>query len=159
MSRVGAHQPRVLPPDPVYNSVLVTRLINRVMKNGKKTVARKLVYRALEKVEKDLKKPALTVLDEVITKLKPKMEVRSRRVGGTTYQVPLPVRPRRQETLAIRWLILGARTLPNKEYHTFADKLAAEMKNVLNQTGWSFNKKEEVERMAEANKAFAHFRW
>ncbi len=159
MGRIRSHKPRQLPPDLVYNSVLVTRLINRVMKDGKKTVAQKLVYQALSRVEKELKQPALSVLTEVVEKLKPKMEVRSRRVGGTTYQVPVPVRPRRQETLAIRWLILGARNLPNKEYHTFADKLVAEIKNVLSQTGWSFHKKEEVERMAEANKAFAHFRW
>ncbi len=159
MGRIGTYKPRQLLPDLVYNSVLVTRLINRVMREGKKTMARKLVYQALAEVEKELKQPALTILTEVIEKLRPRMEVRSRRVGGTTYQVPLPVRPRRQETLAIRWLVLGARSLPNKEYPTFADKLAAEMKNVLSQTGWSFRKKEEVERMAEANKAFAHFRW
>ncbi len=159
MGRIGTYKPRQLLPDLVYNSVLVTRLINRVMREGKKTMARKLVYQALAEVEKELKQPALTILTEVIEKLRPRMEVRSRRVGGTTYQVPLPVRPRRQETLAIRWLVLGARSLPNKEYPTFADKLAAEVKNVLSQTGWSFRKKEEVERMAEANKAFAHFRW
>ncbi len=159
MSRVKNHQKRLVKPDLVYNSILVTKLINRVMTQGKKMIARKLVYQALSLVEKKEKKPGLEILQEVINKLKPKMAVKSRRVGGTTYQVPLPVRPNKQETLAVRWLILGARTLDNKQYHTFADKLTAEMANVLAETGWAFAKKQEVERMAEANKAFAHFRW
>jgi len=159
MSRIRRHKVRQIQPDPVYNSVLVARLVNRVMRDGKKTIARKLVYQALEMVKQETKKDPVKVLTEVIDKLKPVMEVRPRRVGGTTYQVPLPVKPRRQETLAIRWLVLGARSLPNKQYHTFADKLAAEINNVLNDTGWAWGKKQEVERMAEANKAFAHFRW
>ncbi len=159
MARIKHKTRRDISPDPVYNSVLVAKLINRVMKNGKKSLARKLIYQALDIIKAKTKEDPVKVLAEAIDKLKPVMEVRSRRVGGTTYQVPLPVRTNRQETLAIRWLVLGARALPNRQYKTFGQKLAAEISNVLESTGWAFNKRKEVEKMADANKAFAHFRW
>ena len=159
MARIKRHKPRQIQPDPVFNSVLVAKVINKTLKSGKKAIARKQVYKALAIIKDKTHQSPVKILQQAINQLKPVMEVRSRRVGGTTYQVPMPVRPRRQESLAIRWLIQGARNLPNKHYHTFADKLAAEIQNALNQTGWAYNKKQEVERMAEANKAFAHFRW
>ncbi|NOY14789.1 MAG: 30S ribosomal protein S7 [bacterium] len=159
MVRIKRHKTSLLSPDPVYRSVLITRIINKTMRDGKKAVARKLVYKALDIIKQKTNKDPVKVVQDAVNKLKPVMEVRSRRVGGTTYQVPMPVRPRRQESLAVRWLIQGAHKLPSKQYHTFAEKLAAEVLNVFEGAGWAFNKKQEVERMAESNKAFAHFRW
>lgn len=159
MPRRGAVKKRVLMPDPVYNSLLVTRLINRVMKSGKKTIARKQVYKALELVEKKTKLKSMVVFNQVIDNLRPSVEVRSRRVGGAAYQVPMPVKGLRQNSLAIRWLILSARTRSNKEYHSFAEKLAAEIIDAFNQSGGALDKKQGVEKVAEANRAFAHLRW
>lgn len=146
-------------PDPIYGSELVSRLINRSMKNGKKSVAQKQVYQALELIKKKTKKEALAVLNEALENIRPKMEVRPRRVGGAAYQVPMPVRGERRHTLAIRWLILAARARPNKDYHHFSEKLAAEILDACKGEGEAVGKKENVHRMAEANKAFAHFRW
>lgn len=159
MPRTGRVKKRILPPDPLYQSRLVTRLINRVMKNGKKTIAQKHVYRALEAIKEKTKKKPLAVLEQAIENIKPTMEVRPRRVGGAAYQVPMPVRGDRRESLAIRWLILAARARPNQEYHHFWKKLTAEILAAYQKEGGAVRKKEEVHRMAEANRAFAHFRW
>jgi len=129
------------------------------MRDGKKTVAQKQVYRAFELIKEKTKIDPLLVFEKALENTKPRMEVRSRRVGGAAYQIPLPVKGSRQESLAIRWLVLSARARPNKEYHTFAEKLAAELIDAFNETGAAVAKKQEVERLAEANKAFAHLRW
>ncbi len=147
---------RVIPPDFRYNSALLTRFINCVMKDGKKSVAQSVVYDALEIVEKKTGKPALQVFEEAINNVKPQLEVRSRRVGGSTYQVPTEVRPERQIALAIRWLINYARLRPEKG---MARKLAGEFMDASQQRGGAVKKREDTHRMAEANKAFAHYRW
>jgi len=159
MPRRGPVPRRILPPDPIYQSRLVTKLINRVMKDGKKTLAQKHVYRAFEIIKEKTKIDPLVVFEKALENTKPRAEVRSRRVGGAAYQIPLPVKGPRQESLAIRWIVLSARARPNKEYHTFAKKLAAELIDAFNETGGAVAKKQEVERLAEANKAFAHLRW
>jgi len=167
MSRVAKirAKKRIIIPDPLYQSRLVTRLINRVMLSGKKTIAQKQVYQALESLikgkDKDESKKdnPLEILSTALENLKPIMEVRSRRIGGAAYQVPAPVRADRREALAIRWLIQAAQKRPNKEYREFWQKLAAEIQDAYNNTGTAIKKKQDVHKMAEANKAFAHFRW
>lgn len=156
MSRVAKirAKKRIIIPDPLYQSHLVTRLINRVMFSGKKTVAQKQVYKALEALTNPLE-----ILSTALENLKPVMEVRSRRIGGAAYQVPAPVRADRREALAIRWLIQAAHKRPNKEYREFWQKLAAEIQDAYNNTGAAIKKKQDIHKMAEANKAFAHFRW
>lgn len=150
---------REVAPDPVYNSTKVTRLINRCMKAGKKDVARKQVYSALEILAKKTKRPALEVFEDAINNIQPKMEVRSRRVGGAAYQVPVAVKGNRGFALAVRWLILESNKRPNKEFRSFGEKLAAELFDALNNEGGAVNKKMTSHKMADANKAFAHFRW
>lgn len=140
--------------DPVYNSKLVTKLINKVMYDGKKSVAEKQIYQALE----TFPEPAKT-LEQVITAIAPKVEVRSRRVGGASYQVPTEVRGDRKIHLALKWLIEAARSKPNKEFHSFALKLAAEMKDVLAGAGSALKKRDQVQKMADANRVFAHLKW
>lgn len=160
MPRSGRVKKRLLQPDPIYSSRLITRLINRVMKDGKKQVASRLVYHALEAAKKELKVDnPVNILRQAVENVKPSMEVRSRRVGGAAYQVPIPVKGDRRESLAIRWIVLAARARPNKEYHTFDAKLAAELVDAYKNQGGAVKKKEDVHRMAEANRAFAHFRW
>ncbi len=149
---------RILQPDPIYNSRLVSRFINKVMFDGKKTIAQKLVYSALDQIEKSGKKP-MQVFETALTNVAPKMEVRPRRVGGASYQVPTEVRGDRREALAIRWLIDAAKKRSNKEFHGFDLKLAAELVAAAENQGSAIKKKEDTLRMAEANKAFAHFRW
>jgi len=129
------------------------------MKDGKQSVARKQVYRALESAATQSKKKPLELLETVLAAVTPQMEVRSRRVGGAAYQVPMPVRPRRSEALALRWLVQESNKRPNKQLHSFGEKLAAEMLDALENTGGAINRKQTAHRMAEANKAFAHFRW
>lgn len=146
-------------PDARYNSVLVTKLINRAMRDGKKTVAAKQIYGAFDLIKQTLQRDPLEVFEEVLQKITPQMEVRSRRVGGASYQVPMPVRTDRGQSLSIRWLITEANKRPNKAYHSFAEKLAAEMMDSLKEEGGSFAKRQTTHRMADANKAFAHFRW
>lgn len=150
---------RVIFPDEVYRSLIVARLINRVMRQGKKTVAQKHVYKAFELVGEKTKKNPLEIFQKALENVKPKMEVRPRRVGGAAYQVPIPVRGDRRESLAVRWLIQAAQARSNKEYHHFYEKLAAELMDAANKEGGAVAKKEEVHKIAEANKAFAHFRW
>jgi len=150
---------KVLPLDSIYNSRLVTRLINRIIKRGKKTIAQKHVYGAFDLIGKKIKKEPLEVFHQALENVKPSMEVRPRRVGGASYQVPMPVKGDRRESLAISWLVSAARARSNKEYKTYKEKLAAEILDASQNTGGAVKKKEEVHRMAEANKAFAHFRW
>lgn len=156
--RGGKAQKRKLLADPIYNSRLVTRFINKVMVDGKKTIAQSLVYRAFEIIEKAGKSP-LSIFDTAVANVAPKMEVRPRRVGGASYQVPTEVRGDRREALGIRWIIYAARARSNKDYHSFAEKLAAELMDAALNQGSAIKKRDDVLRMAEANKAFAHFRW
>ncbi len=135
------------------------RLINCVMKDGKKNIAIKQTYKALKLIEEKTQKPPLEVLRLALENIKPNMEVRSRRVGGAAYQVPMPVRGDRRESLAIRWLLSAAKARPNKDYHHFYEKMAAEILDALKNEGAAIKKRETVHKMAEANKAFAHFRW
>lgn len=165
MPRASKFKKKPIFPDPLYQSQTVTRLINRVMISGKKTIAQKQVYKALEALAKEKGKDgekkvnSLGILSTALENLKPVMEVRPRRIGGAAYQVPMPVRTDRREALAIRWLIQAAQKRSNKEYHEFWQKLAAEILDAFNNTGAAIKKKQDVYRMAEANKAFAHFRW
>jgi len=149
---------RIISPDPLYNSRLVTRFTNRMMYDGKKQLALRLVYKAFEQIEKTGKNP-LTTFETALTNVSPKMEVRARRIGGASYQVPVEVRGDRREALAIRWVIAAARSRSNKEFKTFDNKLAAELMDAANNTGNAIRKKEDTLRMAEANKAFSHFRF
>jgi small subunit ribosomal protein S7 len=150
---------RIINPDPIYHHTLVTKLINNAMYDGKKSVASKQIYSAFELVKTKTSQDPLTVFLSALENLRPQMEVRSRRIGGAAYQVPTPVRPLRKDALAIRWLIQAARDRSNSEYHTFAEKLAAEILDAQNNLGSAYKKKTDTHRMAEANKAFAHFRW
>lgn len=146
-------------PDVKYGSVKVTKLINRVMRDGKRSVAQKQVYGALELAAQEMGRKPLEVLEEVLRVVTPQMEVRSRRVGGAAYQVPMPIRGRRGFSLTVRWLVQEANKRSSKQYHSFAEKLAAEFIDAINNTGGAVAKRDGAHRMAEANKAFAHFRW
>jgi small subunit ribosomal protein S7 len=160
MSRSGRVKKTVLPADPIYNNRLVTRIINNIMKDGKKTVAEKQFYKSMAVLGEKLKtEEPVEKFRQALDNIKPIMEVRSRRVGGAAYQVPMPVKGDRKEALAIRWLLQAARDRSNKEYHTFAEKLAAEIMDALNNEGVAIKKRNDTHRAAEANKAFAHFRW
>lgn len=150
---------RPITPDAVYGSEQISKLISYSMYDGKRTVAEKQVYSALKELETKTKKKALEAFSEVIEQVSPQMEVRSRRVGGAAYQVPMPVRPERALSLSIRWLVQEARKRSNSQYHSFGEKLAAEMLDALAGQGGSINRKQTAHRMADANKAFAHFRW
>ena len=156
MPRRAEIQPRQVEGDPIYGSVLVTQVIHRVMLDGKKSTAEKIVYGALAIVSEKTGKPALEVLEGAVKTVTPVLEVRSRRVGGANYQVPIEVPQRRARTLAIRWIVQFARA--RREKH-MGDKLAGELMDALNQQGGAFKKKDDIYRMAQANKAFAHYRW
>ena len=147
---------RPLEPDPVHGSRLVTQLINRVMSHGKKSTAESIVYSALDRIGEQTGKPPVEVLEQAIKTVTPALEVRSRRVGGANYQVPVEVPQRRARTLAVRWLVSYARE--RREKH-MEDKLANEILDALNQQGGAFKRKDDLYRMAQANKAFAHYRW
>lgn len=157
--RTKKAQVREVEKDARYGSVLVQNIINRSMKDGKKSVAAKQVYDALALVEKETKRKALEVLEEAIGKIQPQMEVRSRRVGGASYQVPMPVRGRRANSLSVRWLVTESNKRSNKQYHSYAEKLAAELLDALIEQGGAIEKRNASHRMAESNKAFSHFRW
>ena len=146
-------------PDVKYSSTSVTKLINRVMKDGKKSVAEKQVYLAMDIIKSKTNQESLEVFDLALENIVPKIEVRSRRVGGAAYQVPTPVKGKRAFALAVRWLVIEAHKRPNSEYHTFAEKLAAELMDAASNQGGAIQKKLTMHKMAEANKAFAHFRW
>lgn len=156
MPRRGPPTQRKLSPDPVHNSVLVTQLINKVLMRGKRSLAERIVYEALASAAKKTSADAADVLSRAVENVKPQLEVRSRRVGGATYQVPVDVNPRRQTTLAIRWIVNHSR---NRRERTMAERLAAELLDAANETGVSIKRKEDLHKMAEANKAFAHYRW
>jgi len=147
---------RPVMPDPVFNSEIVTKFINKVMWDGKKTIAEKIVYGAIEKLDSKGEEKGIDVFFKAIENVKPLLEVRSRRVGGATYQVPVEVRPERQQTLSIRWLVDAAR---KRNERTMVERLSNELWDAVNERGSAFKKKEDTHRMAEANKAFAHYRW
>ena len=146
----------VIDPDVRYSSVLVAKFINKIMEAGKKSVARKIVYSALELAEKQTKKPAIEVFEKAMENVSPTVELRSKRVGGANYQVPKEVRPERRTALAIRWIVESARAQKGKP---MAARLAEEFVQAFNNAGGAIKKKQDVHRMAEANKAFAHFSW
>ena len=156
MARRGPAQKRKIEADPVYHSVLVSQIINKVLLDGKKEKARGIVYTALETVERRSGQEALIVLKRAIDNLKPAVEVRSRRVGGSSYQVPVEVPARRSNTLAIRWLVDFAR---KRKEHEMAERLANEIMDASNRTGAAIKRREDIHKMAESNKAFAHYRW
>ena len=156
MPRRGQIAKRDVLPDPLYNSKLVTRLINNVMYDGKKGVAQKIVYDAFEIIKNKTDKDPVEVFEAAMENVMPVLEVKARRVGGATYQVPMEVRPERRQTLGLRWITLYARS---RSERTMKERLANEILDAVNETGAAFKKREETHRMAEANKAFAHFRW
>lgn len=156
MPRRGNTPKRDVLPDPMYNSKLVTKLINQVMEDGKKGVAQKIVYEAFAKVEAKTGKQPLDAFGEAMNNVMPLLECKARRVGGSTYQVPMDVRPERRQTLGLRWIVLFAR---NRGERTMADRLAAEIMDAINSTGGAVKKKDDMHRMAEANKAFAHYKY
>ncbi|MBT8197143.1 MAG: 30S ribosomal protein S7 [Acidimicrobiia bacterium] len=147
---------RKLEPDPVYRSTLITQIINKVLLRGKKGAARRIVYGAMDIVEKRTGSDPLQTIKKAIENIRPQLEVRSRRVGGSSYQVPVEVRPRRSQTLAVRWLVEYARKRKEK---TMAERLANEILDAANRTGSAVKRREDVHKMAESNKAFAHYRW
>lgn len=159
MPRSGKVERRVLEPDAIYNSRLLTRFMNRVMADGKKTIAQSLIYKAMEEIEKTTGKNPLNIFETAISNAMPRMEVRPRRIGGASYQIPVEVRGDRKEALAIRWIIEGARKRSNKEFHSFSGKLAAEIMEAAEGKGSAIKKKEDMLRSAEANRAFAHFKF
>ena len=156
MPRKGPAPKRPLVDDPVYGSKVVTQLVNRVLLDGKKTVAERIVYGALETVREKTDQDPVVVLKRALDNIRPALEVRSRRVGGATYQVPVEVRPARQTTLALRWLTDFSRQRREK---TMTERLANEIMDAVNNTGASVKKREDTHKMAESNKAFAHYRW
>jgi small subunit ribosomal protein S7 len=156
MPRRAEVQARAVPADPVYNSALVTQVINKVMTDGKKSVAEQIVYDSLTRIGEKTGKPPVEVLEQAVKTVTPVLEVKSRRVGGANYQVPVEVPQRRARTLAVRWLVDYARDRREKG---MVEKLSAEILDALNQQGGAFKKKDDVYRMAQANKAFAHYRW
>lgn len=159
MPRRGGVRPRKIEPDPIYKNRVLAKLINRAMREGKKSVAQKQVYGALELIKEKTKDDPVKIFSRAVERVKPSMEVRPRRVGGAAYQIPIPVRGSRRETLAIRWIIEAARSRSNSEFKTYSDKLAVELMDAANGEGLAVKKKTDMERMAEANRAFAHFRW
>ena len=156
MPRRAEITPRAVDPDPVYGSVLVSQLVNKVMRDGKKGLAESIVYDALAVVGERSGRPPVEVLDQAVKTLTPVLEVRSRRVGGANYQVPVEVPQRRARYLAVRWLVTFARDRREK---SFAQRLAGEILDALNQQGGAYKRKDDIYRMAQANKAFAHYRW
>jgi len=159
MARKGQIKPRKVEADPMYGSFMVTKLINRSMRDGKKSVVRKEVYSALEIIKKKTETDPVKVFEQALGNIRPTMEVRPRRVGGAAYQVPMQVRGERSDSLAIRWLVGAANSKSNTEFHTYGEKLASEIIDASKGEGVSVKKRQEIERVAEANKAFAHFRW
>ncbi len=156
MPRKGHTQKREVLADPLYNNKVVTKLINNIMLDGKKGIAQKIVYGAFEKVAEKTDKPAVDVFEEAMNNIMPVLEVKARRIGGATYQVPIEVKPERRQALALRWLTQFSRQRGEK---TMIDRLANEIMDAANNTGSSVKRKEDMHKMAEANKAFAHYRF
>ena len=150
---------RIVDADPIYNSRLLGKFINKIMKDGKKSIAQALMYKALDVIKEKSKQDPLGVFEKALQNISPKMEVKPRRIGGASYQVPIEVRGDRKEALSIRWVIAGARTRSNAIFHTFAEKLAAELLDAANNTGSAIKKRDDMQKVANANRAFAHFRW
>ncbi len=159
MPRKGHVPKRVVLPDPLYKSTVITKLVNAFMLDGKRGKAQKIIYGALEKVEQETGKPAMDVFNEAMQNIMPVFEVRSRRIGGANYQIPVEVSEVRKQTLALRWLVTYTRTRKDRNEKTMIDKLAGELIDASNEMGGSVKKREDTHRMAEANKAFAHYRW
>ena len=156
MPRRGFIAKRDVLPDPIYNSKVVTKLVNNIMLDGKKSIAQEIVYDAFDIIKEKEQKDPLGVFEAALENIMPVLEVKARRVGGATYQVPLEIRPERRQTLGLRWLVTYARKRHEK---TMAEKLAGEIIDAINNAGGAFKKKEETHRMAEANKAFAHYKF
>jgi len=156
MSRRGGAPKREVLPDPMYNSVVLTKLINQVMLDGKKGTAQRVTYDAFEIIREKTGKEPMEVFEQAMANVMPVLEVKARRVGGSTYQVPMEIRPVRRQTLGIRWIVEFSRKRGEKQ---MAQRLAAELMDAANNTGNAVRRKEEMHRMAEANKAFAHYRW
>jgi len=154
--RKGHTQKREILADPIYNNKVVTKLINNIMLDGKKGIAQKIVYGAFAKMEEKSGKPAIQVFEEAMNNVMPVLEVKARRIGGATYQVPIEVRPDRRQALALRWITMFSRKRSEK---TMEDRLANELLDAMNNTGSSVKRKEDMHKMAEANKAFAHYRF
>ncbi len=158
MPRRGTIKTREAEPDPVYKNRLLTRLVNRAMYDGKKSIIQGQVYKALSLIKEKGDDP-IKVFSRAMDNIRPVMEVRPRRIGGAAYQVPMPVRGGRKDSLAIRWLVAATRSRSNSEFKTYAEKLAAELLAAAQGEGAAVKKKQEVEKVAEANRAFSHFRW
>ncbi|MDW3220745.1 MAG: 30S ribosomal protein S7 [Acidimicrobiales bacterium] len=156
MPRKGPAPRREIHPDPIYDSVLVTQFTNKILQRGKRTLAEKIVYDALAMVEEKTGSEPVSTLKRAVDNVRPQLEVKSRRVGGATYQVPIEVRPRRATTLAIRWMVGFSR---DRRERTMAERLANEILDASNGIGASCKRREDVQKMADANKAFAHYRW
>ena len=156
MSRKKTQPKKVVTPDPIFNSTIIPKLINSIMYDGKKVVAEKIVYEAIEKIKSKTKEEPINVFNEAINNIKPTVEVRSRRVGGATYQVPFEVKTKRAQALAIRWLVDASRKRKDKH---MSDKIFNELFDAYEKKGSAVKKREDVHKMAESNKAFAHFRW
>ena len=156
MSRKKRAPKKIQPIDPVYKSAIIPKLVNSIMYDGKKTVAEKIIYEAINKIKSKVKEEPINVFNEAINNIKPTVEVRSRRVGGATYQVPVEVKSKRAQALAIRWLVDSARKRKDKH---MSDKIFNELYDAYEKKGAAVKKREDVHKMAESNKAFAHFRW
>jgi small subunit ribosomal protein S7 len=156
MPRKGPAPRRELPPDPIYRSVVVTQLVNKILQRGKRSTAERIVYEAMETIAEKTGAEPVGTLKRAIDNVRPQLEVRSRRVGGATYQVPVEVRPRRANTLAVRWLVTNARS---RRERTMAQRLANELLDASNGLGASVKRRDDLHKMAESNKAFAHYRW
>ncbi|MBQ8954983.1 MAG: 30S ribosomal protein S7 [Clostridia bacterium] len=156
MPRRGFIPKREVLPDPVYNTTIITKLINQLMYDGKRGVAQSVCYTAFEQVAEKTGKDAMEVFNAALANIMPSLEVKARRVGGATYQVPVEIRPERRQTLALRWLVTFSR---NRGERSMADRLAAEIMDAANNTGNAVKRREDMHKMAEANKAFAHYRW
>ena len=154
--RKGHTQKRDVLADPIYNNKVVTKLINNIMLDGKKGVAQKIVYGAFDRVAAKTERPALEVFEEALNNVMPLLEVKARRIGGANYQVPIEVRPERRQTLGLRWILAAARKRGEK---VMAERLAGELLDAANNTGAAVKKREDTHKMAEANKAYAHYRW
>ena len=156
MSRRGSSPKRDVLPDPVYETAVITKLINQLMYDGKRGIAQSVCYNAFEQVAEKTGKDAMEVFNAALANIMPSLEVKARRVGGATYQVPIEIRPERRQTLALRWLVTFSR---NRGERSMADRLAAEIMDAANNTGNAVKRREDMHKMAEANKAFAHYRW
>ncbi len=156
MPRRGNVPKRDVLPDPIYGSKVVTKLVNQIMLDGKKGIAQGIVYDAFNKMQEKTSQDAIEVFNQAMANVMPLLEVKARRVGGSNYQVPIEIRPERRQTLAIRWIVMSARKRSERE---MSDRLANELIDAMNNTGGAVKKKEDTHRMAEANKAFAHYRW